>query len=546
VLILRGGHVIDGTGAPARPADVVVGGSAILDVADPGSAVGGPVLDLDGLVLAPGFIDCHTHYDAQVLWDPDLTPSCWHGVTTVVMGNCGFGIAPTRPDARDTIARTLENVEGMSVEALSTGIPWTFESFPEYLDAVEDGPLRLNAAVMVGHTPVRLYVMGQEATERAATDSEIACMRALVGEAMDAGAIGFATSMSPAHVGAYGKPVPSRLAERAEIFELAAALGERGRGVVAVTVGPGLYVGPLAELSQRIGRPVTWTALSASSEHPTALETLERQAALPGDVWPQIACRPIVMQVTLADPFAFARADAFTEVLALSHDHRAATYRDPAWRERARADMAAKFGGRWDRVSVQETAVHHAVRDRSMADLAAERGADPLDVMVDLALAEDLATRFRFVLANDDEADLAAVLRDDRSLLGLSDAGAHASQLCDAVFSTYLLEHWVRETGVLSLEKAVWRLTAHPASVFGLADRGRIAAGCAADLVAFDPDAIAVEEMERVHDLPAGADRLIARSRGIAHVWVNGEAIVRDGVDVARRPGRLIRNGGRP
>ena len=540
-MILRGAIVVDGTGAPGRTADVVVEGDRITDVLEAGTAVGDHVVDLTGLVLAPGFVDCHTHYDAQVLWDPDLTPSCWHGVTTVVMGNCGFGIAPTRPDDRETIARTLENVEGMSVEALAAGIPWTFETFPEYLEAVEQSSLRLNTAVMVGHTPLRLYVMGDDATERAATPDEVARMKALVGEAMDAGAVGFATSQSPAHAGAHGKPVPSRLAEPSEIFEIGDALAQRDRGVFAITAGPGFFVDEMADLSKQTGRPVTWTSLAARATSPTAVETLERQAALGGDVWPQVACRPIVMQVTLADPGPFVRAEAFTEILAVSDEKRADLYRDADWRARARVDMDKRFGARWDRISVQETEVHHDLVGRPMSELAEQRGVHPLDVMVDLALADGLVTRFRFVLANDDEADLAAALQDERSLLGLSDAGAHASQLCDAVFSTYLLEHWVRETGTLTLEQAVWRLTGHPASVFGLADRGRIAPGFAADLVAFDPATVGPEAPKRVHDLPAGADRLVARSRGIAHVWVNGEPIVRDGSDLPARPGTLLR-----
>ena len=224
--LLRGGLLVDGTGAPPRPADVIVDGDRIAAVEAPGRASGdGDVVDLDGLVLAPGFIDCHTHYDAQVLWDPDLTPSSWHGVTTVVMGNCGFGIAPTRPGGRETIARTLENVEGMSVEALFAGIPWTFETFPEYLNAVERTQPKLNVAVMLGHTPLRLYVLGEEAVERDATSAEIEEMRRLVGEALDAGAIGFASSRQPAHAGAWGKPVPSRLATVDELMRLAEPLG---------------------------------------------------------------------------------------------------------------------------------------------------------------------------------------------------------------------------------------------------------------------------------------------------------------------------------
>src|SRR5271165_4530674 len=277
--VLRGALLVDGTGAPPRPADVVLEADRIAAVEAPGTASGsGDVVDLDGLVLAPGFIDCHTHYDAQVLWDPDLTPSSWHGVTTVVMGNCGFGIAPTRPAGRETIARTLENVEGMSVEALFAGIPWTFETFPEYLDAVERAAPKLNVAVMLGHTPLRLYVLGEEAAERDATSAEIEEMRRLVADALDAGAIGFASSRQPAHAGAWGKPVPSRLATTDELMRLAEPLAERGRGTFAITHGPDFGPVELAELSVKTGRPVTWTALNASPA-PSACWTRLRPAA---------------------------------------------------------------------------------------------------------------------------------------------------------------------------------------------------------------------------------------------------------------------------
>jgi len=539
--VLRGGLLVDGTGALARPADVVIEGDRISAVQPPGTAAAdGDAVDLDGLVLAPGFIDCHTHYDAQVLWDPDLTPSSWHGVTTVVMGNCGFGIAPTRPAGRETIARTLENVEGMSVEALSAGIPWTFETFPEYLDAVQQAGPRLNVAVMLGHTPLRLYVLGEEAAEREATPAEIGQMRRLVGEAIDAGAIGFASSRTPAHAGAWGRPVPSRLATVAELMQLAEPLGERGRGTFAITRGPDFGPAELAELSVKTGRPVTWTALTAS---PGAMGVLDQAAGRGGEVWPQIACRPIVFQVTLAEPAPLARADAFAEVLSVSAGKRARFYRDPGWRARARADAARQWSYAWDKLFVQETLTHPELAGGpSLAEVAARRGTDPLDVMCDVALDDDLRTRFRVVVANDDAESLAGLLRDDRTLLGLSDAGAHASQLCDAVFATYLLEHWVRETGTLSLEKAVWRITGHPAAVFGIRGRGRVAPGYFADLVAFDPAAVGVQRMERVWDLPAGADRLIARSHGLHRVWVNGEPS--GGDRGGPRAGRLIRDGG--
>ena len=544
--VLRGALLVDGTGAPPRPADVVIEADRIAAVEAPGTrrpATGdGDVVDLDGLVLAPGFIDCHTHYDAQVLWDPDLTPSSWHGVTTVVMGNCGFGIAPTRPAGRETIARTLENVEGMSVEALFAGIPWTFETFPEYLDAVERAGPKLNVAVMLGHTPLRLYVLGEEAAERDATSAEIEEMRRLVGEALDAGAIGFASSRQPAHAGAWGKPVPSRLATVDELMRLAEPLAERGRGTFAITHGPDFGPVELAELSVKTGRPVTWTALNAS---PGAFRLLDKAEARGGEVWPQVACRPIVFQVTLAEPAPFARADAFAQVLSVPSAERSRFYRDPAWREQARADVVRQWHYGWDKVFVAETGAHPELADGpSLAELGAQRGVDPLDVLCDVALDDDLSTRFRVVVANDDAASLAGLLRDDRTLLGLSDAGAHASQLCDAVFATYLLEHWVRETGTLSLEKAIWRITGHPAAVFGIPGRGRVAPGYFADLVAFDPAAVGVERMERVWDLPAGADRLIARSHGLHQVWVNGELASDGDGDGRPRAGRLIRDGG--
>ena len=337
--VLRGGLLVDGTGAPPRPADVVIDGGPDRRGRGAGHRVrrgDGDVVDLDGLVLAPGFIDCHTHYDAQVLWDPDLTPSSWHGVTTVVMGNCGFGIAPTRPAGRETIARTLENVEGMSVEALFAGIPWTFETFPEYLDAVERTGPKLNVAVMLGHTPLRLYVLGEEAAERDATSAEIEEMRRLVGEAIDAGAIGFASSRQPAHAGAWGKPVPSRLATVDELMRLAEPLAERGRGTFAITHGPDFgprgarravgqdraagHLDGAERLTGRLpparqGRGPRRRGLAAGRVPP------DRLPGHPGRAGPVRPRRRV-------------RAGAVRTAA-----ERARFYRDPAWRERARADV---------------------------------------------------------------------------------------------------------------------------------------------------------------------------------------------------------------
>ena len=541
-LILRNGTVIDGTGAPRRSADVGVADGRIVTVGEVSSTNGAEEVDLGGSVLAPGFVDIHTHYDAQILWDPDLTPSCWHGVTSVVMGNCGFGIAPTRPEHRETIARTLENVEGMAFDALVAGIDWSFETFPEYLAAVDGLPKRLNVGVLAGHTPTRLYVLGDDASDREATEDEVAEMAAIIKEALEAGAVGFSTSAAPTHAGAYGKPVPSRLAHYDEIRTLALQMGEVGRGVMQATVGANLFMDQFAEISKATGRPVSWTALlSGMWGAGGAASIMEATAQRGGDVWPQVACRPLVMQVTMADPFPMATMDAFQEVLAVPHERRPDVYRDPEWRARMHADHSM-WGDRLTKATIQESERHHDLVDGpTMADLAQQRGVDPFDLMIDLALEDDLATRYRIVLANDDEEELAGLLQDERTVLGLSDAGAHASQLCDANFSTHLLSEWVRNRGTLTLEQAVWRLSGQAADVFRLEGRGRIVEGGAADLVVFDPDSVGSEPLERVWDLPAGADRLIAHSTGIEHVWVNGTAIRREGEDLDARPGTLLR-----
>jgi N-acyl-D-amino-acid deacylase len=540
-IALRGALVVDGTGAPGVHTDVTIDGDTIVAVgpADDHDAV----VDLDGLVLAPGFIDPHTHLDAQVLWDPDLTPSSWHGVTTAVVGNCGFGIAPARPEHRDTLVRTLENVEGMSADALRAGIDWDFESFPEYLAHVASREIRLNIAALVGHTPIRLAVLGDDASEREATEDEIVEMESLVDAAIRAGGIGFATSRSKNHQGAGGRPVPSRLASHHELVRLAIASRAAGGRIVQLATGPGLREPEeLAAFADEVSSPVTWTALLADIGHRgESLARLEATRAGGDQLWAQIACRPIVTQTTMRSPTAFGMCPAFAEVLGMAVDRRAEPYRDESWRRRARAEADEQWGHRWGQITIAESRMHpDLVGGASVAALASDRGTHPLDVMLDVAVDDDLETRFRLVLLNDDEDEISDLLHADGALLALSDAGAHASQLCDACYTTDLLGGWVRDRGAVSLERAIWHLTGSPAERFGFERRGRVAAGFMSDLVAFDPASVAAGELERVSDLPAGADRLISRSTGVEHVWVAGSRIRRDGRDTDERPGRVL------
>jgi N-acyl-D-amino-acid deacylase len=550
-LVIRGGTVIDGTGAPGRRADVAIDGDRVADVGE--DLKGRRELDAGGRVVAPGFIDIHTHYDAQVFWDPALTPSSWHGVTTVVAGNCGFSIAPCRAEHRSLIGRTLQHVEDMSLATLEAGIPWDFESFPEYLDAVERRGVGLNFTAYVGHTAVRLYVMGDEGYEREEpTDDELARMAGVVRDSVAAGAAGFATSSAPTHSGDGGRPVPSRLAGLAELEALLRPLGDLGRGVAELTPGERIRHADVYELQKRVRRPFTWTALLTVRGSPfaTRMAALNADERADGaDVWPQVTCRPLTFQMTLAEPFTFNTVPAFRALMDRPEAERLAAYRDPAWRRAAQDELTTGrvFRPQWDTVTIAESRDHPELEGRSVAALARERGVEPLDALLELAVAENLSTRVRAVLANDDEDMIASLLRQEGMLIGLSDAGAHVGQLCDACLPTDLLGNWVRERPVLTLEAAVHKLTGEPAAVFGFTDRGVLEPGRAADVTVFDPDTVAPGKLRRVRDFPADGERLVADSPvGVAHVLVNGTPIRVDGEPVpdglAARPGRVLRS----
>ncbi len=548
-IVIRGGTVIDGSGGPARVADVAVSGDRIVAVGE--GLRGSTELDATGQLVTPGFIDIHTHYDAQVFWDPGLTPSAYHGVTTVVAGNCGFSIAPIRPDGVGILARTLQHVEDMSFDTLSVGVPWDeFETFPQYLQAVERRGTSLNYACYVGHTAVRLFVMGEEAYERAATDDELQRMQAVVAEAMAGGAIGFATSASPTHNGDAGRPVPSRLAGLDELAALLDPLRAAHKGVVALLPGGVFTNAEVFDLQRKIGRPFTWTALLTIKGFPYHLKVIEEHDAAWADgveVWPQVSCRPLVFQMNLAEPFTLNMRNCFKELMGISREERVAAYRDPSWRASAWEALSGGDGVlpyNFTTLSVAESASRPDLVNREVVDLAAEQGVTPLDVMLDLSLADDLSTRFWSVLANNDPEGIAWLLPRDNVLLGLADSGAHVSQLCDACFATDLLGNWVRDREVMPMERAIHKLTAEPAGVYGLHDRGMVEVGRKADLVVFDPSTIAPGPLRRVRDFPAHGERLTAdEPSGMTHTLVNGVPIRRDGdmVELEQRPGVLLR-----
>jgi N-acyl-D-amino-acid deacylase len=554
-LLIRGGTLVDGTGAPARRGDLAVRDGRIAALGDvSGSA--DRTLEADGHVVAPGFVDIHTHYDAQVFWDRMLTISPWHGVTSVVIGNCGFGIAPTRAEHRDLILRTLENVEGMSIDALREGVgdDWGFETFPEFLDAIDARGPAINVGALLGHTPLRMYVMGEESTEREATPDEVEAMRRIVAEGLEAGALGFATSQSPTHVGYAGRPVPSRAANFAEIATLASCLGDAGTGVMQATLGRGFFLKEFEEICRATRRPISFTALLAGMLGPDGHRgILEQTGKLQGegiDVIPQVACRPLMFEFQWKAPFPFESMSLFKPVSQADHAGRRRIYADPEFRAafREKGEQGG-ISGRWADTVIAEYAPDPSLEERGVCDVAAERGVHPVDLVLDMALETDLEARFRIAIMNTDEEAVAELLRHPASMLGLSDAGAHASQLCDACAPTHMLAHWVREKGVLSLEEAVRLLTSRSADVFGIHDRGRLQTGLAADVTIFDPETVGCSPLRRVRDLPAGADRLISDAEGIEAVIVNGTPIREQGRDVVdpegSLPGRVLRGGGR-
>ncbi len=554
-LVIKDAEIHDGAGSAPVRGDLGVMAGKI-------TAVGGKLgmaketVKADGLALAPGIIDGHTHYDAQITWDPFIDPSPALGVTTAVLGNCGFTIAPCKPADRDLTMRHLTHVEGMSLEALRAGIHWDFESFSQYLDMLARQGVGPNIACFAGHSAIRTFVMGEEATERVATDEEIGRMIALVREAMAAGAVGFATSTAEAHNGEGGTPMPSRLADDKELRALVKAMGESGRGVYMLTKGAKTSIPYLEELAIEARRPVVIAALFHSNTNPDAaftwLDQVNAARARGHELVAQTSCCPLSMDFTFKSPYLFESMQSWKPAMA-AHDPEGLknVYRDPSWRDAVRRELLASrgrlvFNGEWDKLFVIETArsANRALEGSTLAELAKKAGKDPLDCILDFALSEDLDTMFVAQLLHNDEKAVGRILADPNTHISLSDAGAHLTFFCDAGFGLHLMGHWSRDLGVLELPQAVHRLTGQPAKLFGLGNRGLLREGYAADLMLFDPETVARGAKRRAHDLPAGAARLTTSAVGLHGVWINGVKVADERgfcTDQKARPGEVIR-----
>jgi N-acyl-D-aspartate/D-glutamate deacylase len=549
---IRGGTVVDGTGAPPRVADLGIADGRVVEIGPNLRAA--QELDATGLLVLPGFLDLHTHYDPQVLWDPELTPSSYQGVTSVVAGNCGFSLAPCPADMRASMLRTLDGVEDMRVEILRAGIEWTFETHPEYLARVAARGTAVNFGGYVGHTAVRLAVMGQAGYEREAGTDELAAMRTVVIEALRGGALGFSSDRSGFHRADGGHPVPSAVATQDELETLMGATRDAGRGIVHCA--PGEQYHWLYDFQPRLGRPITWSAIITYPRETKARAWwgdkiayhLEHRAR-GVDVHPQVTSRPVSFRISMREPSPFYMVPAFARVKAAAPGSRVDVYADVEWRAEARAELdGGKFvDPRWDNFAVAETTTEPASEGRAVADLAAERAQHPLDVVLDLAIA-DIEARFSVTFANDDLDGVSTLLTTEGCVLGLSDAGAHVSQICDAPLPTDFLGRWVRDRDLMPIEAGVRRVTGELADLLGLADRGRLVPGAAADVVVVDWEALDPGPTRRVRDLPGGGDRLVAdQPRGIVHILVNGVPITADGhrtvSELDRMPGQILDNG---
>ncbi len=557
-LLIRNARIVDGTGGTSRYGAVAVSDGRITETGE-GNGLARRVIDAEGLIVAPGFVDIHTHYDAQLAWDPLCTPSCYHGTTSIVMSNCGYGMAPVRAADRDYTMGTFSCVEGVSKETLINGLPWEWETLPEYLEWLEERGLGINVAAQVGHSAVRRWVLGPEAHEREATPDEIATMRAMVREGMDAGAIGFTTSRVAHQKGEFGEPIPSFVAHEDEIFTLASVLRDLGRGIIGInprTKALGFVQedkDQLYQLAARTGRPVNWNEFNQRDAYPgqwrALLDYMEHAQELGAMVYAVMRCQRMDMHFNLRDTHAFNRSELWRDFMARPTETKLRELDDADFRRRLLEEMQPRFsqgGAGFERLAVAIAATdrHRALDGRRVQDVAAETGEDAGELFFRIAREEQLETEFAYLgVTNGDDDAVRAMIESPGTIIGISDAGAHLHTMTGVDYPTYFLGRWVREKQAMTLEAGVAALTSAPARLAGLDGRGVIEPGAAADLCIFDPDTIGPRSMEIWNDLPGGEGRHVKRAAGIREVIVNGEALIQDGEPTGELPGRVLRHG---
>jgi len=553
-LILKGGRVYDGSGMPSFNADVAVGGGKIVEI---GRIQGAAkrTLNVDGLAVAPGFIDPHTHLDAQLFWDPLGTSSCFHGVTSVIVGNCGLSLAPAKPEDRDAVVKSFVRVEAISRRVLEEGIQWRWTSTAEYLRAL-GSRLGINVGALIGHIAVRHCVMGEDAVERAATADEITKMKQLVRQGMEAGAVGFSTNQNPRHIREDKKPVASRLASDEELGALLDVLGEMNSGVVQLSGGGADSRGRIAyaaQMARRTGRPVLWQSISHSWSRPhhwrEMLANTQRVFSEEGlPIYAMTQAKPFQNRYTLRDAQCFDEFPTWKTALFSPLETRKQMFADGEIRKKLRAEAIedpspSVFPRRWDVIYVDAVKLdkNKPLERKPVAEIAKAQGKDGLDCFLDLSLEEDLETRFVHTNTQGDPNAVCEILKHPAVMIGQSDAGAHMGYDARFGYSTAFLGCWVRDHGIMPLEAAVSKLTFRVASVFGLNDRGLLRPGLAADLAVFDPATVNTEDPEYVNDLPANERRMIQKATGVPYTVVNGEIVVENGAPTGALPGKVIR-----
>lgn len=559
-LVIAGGTVVDGTGSAPRRADVGIDGDRIVAVGDVDRTGAARVIDAEGRIVTPGFVDLHSHLDAQIGWDPTMSSSCWHGVTSVVMGNCGMTFAPVRPGGAEQLATAMESVEDIPASCILDGLSWDWETYGDYLDAIDGLPKGINAGGYVGDVAIRLYVAGEGACEPdwAATDDQLTQMAGQVEAAMKAGAFGYSISRSLFHRVPDGRNVPGTWSDPSEFFRIAAPLAELGVGVLEsaprynIENAPGDRVAEelawMAEISRVLGRPFSFNLQQIRSldDHYRRVIELSEEANRAGaHLRPQITPRSVGVLFSFAANTVIDDLASFQPLKSLDLAGRLAAIRDPEVRSRLIEEGRSKPDGPFEIMYLMphDSPVRYAYEQSdSLAALARSAGVTPVEVYLDAVDASDGRAIVNWPVMNEREEAIEEMLRSDVTVLGLADAGAHATQIMDASQPTYLLAHWVRDRGVLSLEDGVRRLSSDTASFIGYRDRGVVSEGAFADLNVIDLEALSLDLPEIVHDFPGGAPRFVQRARGFEHTIVNGEPFMEDGEHTGALAGRLLRS----